>query len=283
MDIYHIPDVRENYYKLNVVFDTVDSMGANFINSVLEESGKILQELMISQSSFSAEEQSLDIIMAILSNFTPECTVECHVKTPLENLDNVVKDWSGGKFAERFIAAVSLAEKDIYRAVTHNKGILNGIDSVVLATGNDFRAVEANIHAYASRNGRYTSLSEAEVKNGIFSFRLVVPLALGTVGGLTRLHPMAEHSLEILEWPSARELMQITVAAGLASNFSAIRSLISTGIQAGHMKLHLNNMLAQFNATQKEAGEVKEYFQGKAVSYHEVNLYLQRLREMHHE
>ncbi|MDC6705922.1 hydroxymethylglutaryl-CoA reductase, partial [Leclercia adecarboxylata] len=136
--------------------------------------------------------------------------------------------------------------------VTHNKGIMNGVDAVVLATGNDFRAVEAGIHAYASRNGQYSSLSHAKIENGIFSFWLEIPLALGTVGGLTSLHPLVKLALEMLEKPSAQELMQIVAVAGLAQNFAALRSLTTTGIQDGHMKMHLNNILNQFDATEEE-------------------------------
>lgn len=283
MDMSYLPDVLENYYQMNVVFDTVDSMGANFINSVLEETGKVFQELIASHSSFSDEGKKMDVIMAILSNYTPECTVECRVETSVKQLDDGVKGWSGEKFAERFIVAVTLADKNIYRAVTHNKGILNGVDSIVLATGNDFRAVEANIHAFASRNGKYSSLSKTKVGNGIFSFQLEIPLALGTVGGLTSLHPMAEHSLELLGRPSAEELMEITAAVGLANHFSALRSLISTGIQSGHMKLHLNNIMAQLKTTGKESEEIRNYFKGKIVSYYKVNCYLQQLRKTHHE
>ena len=129
---------------------------------------------------------------------------------------------------------------------------MNGIDAVVFATGNDFRAVEAGIHAYASRNGSYSSLSHATIENGIFTFWLEVPLALGTVGGLTSLHPLVKFSLEMLENPSAQELMQIVAVAGLAQNFAALRSLTTTGIQEGHMKMHFNNILNQFEANEEE-------------------------------
>ena len=129
---------------------------------------------------------------------------------------------------------------------------MNGIDAVVLATGNDFRAIEAGAHAYASRSGEYTSLSHCEIKNDIFKFWIEIPLAIGTVGGLTALHPMAKLSLEMLQKPSARTLMQIMASAGLAQNFAALRALTTKGIQHGHMKMHLQNILNQFEANEEE-------------------------------
>lgn len=155
-------------------------------------------------------------------------------------------------FAEKFVQAVNIAKVEPYRAVTHNKGIMNGIDAVVLATGNDFRAVEAGVHAYAAKEGQYSSLTHAKIENGIFKFWIEVPLALGTVGGLTSLHPLVKLALEILQNPTAKELMQIVAVAGLAQNFAAVRSLVTTGIQKGHMKMHLLNMLNQMGATETE-------------------------------
>lgn len=129
---------------------------------------------------------------------------------------------------------------------------MNGIDAVVLATGNDFRAVEAGIHAYAARDGQYRSLTQASIENGIFRFWIEIPLALGTVGGLTSLHPLVKIALEILDKPSAKELMQLVAVAGLAQNFAALRSLITSGIQKGHMKMHLFNILNQLGATEEQ-------------------------------
>jgi hydroxymethylglutaryl-CoA reductase len=156
---------------------------------------------------------------------------------------------------------------------------MNGIDAVVLATGNDFRAVEAGIHAYASKSGQYTSLSDAKIENGIFSFWLEIPLALGTVGGLTSLHPLVKFNLEMLEKPSARELMQIVAVAGLAQNFAALRSLTTTGIQAGHMKMHLNNILNQFQATDIERIAIKKHFNDNEVSHSAVVEFIENLRK----
>lgn len=251
------------YYQLEAKFETCDSMGANFINSVLEEFAKILK-LKIEESDLT--DKDIQIVLSILSNYTPECLVRCEVSCPVENL-NDDKDIEPKEFADKFLRAIRIAEIEPYRAVTHNKGIMNGIDSVVLATGNDFRAVEACAHAYASRSGKYTSLTHAEVKDGMFRFWIDVPLSLGTVGGITTLHPMVKFSHELLGKPNATELMEITAAAGLAQNFSAIRSLVTTGIQKGHMKMHLLNILNQLEATEEEKATIIEYFKDKVPSY----------------
>jgi hydroxymethylglutaryl-CoA reductase len=157
---------------------------------------------------------------------------------------------------------------------------MNGIDAVVLATGNDFRAVEAGIHAYAARDGRYRSLSSAKIENGIFSFWIEIPLALGTVGGLTSLHPLVKFSLTMLENPSAKELMQIVAVAGLAQNFAALRSLTTTGIQEGHMKMHLNNILNQLEATADERNLVRDHFKENVVSHAAVVSFVENLRNV---
>ena len=156
---------------------------------------------------------------------------------------------------------------------------MNGIDAVVLATGNDFRAVEAGAHAYASRSGQYKSLSHCEIKNGIFRFWIEVPLALGTVGGLTALHPMAKLSLEMLQKPSAKTLMQIMAAAGLAQNFAALRALTTKGIQEGHMKMHLQNILNQFHLNDQEKQLVTAYFDNKTVTHSAVVEKIKALRK----
>ena len=181
-------------------------------------------------------------------------------------------------FANKFVRAVKIAEVDKYRAVTHNKGIMNGIDSVVIATGNDFRAIESAAHAYASKSGTYKSLTNASVENNIFKFSIEIPLALGTVGGLTKLHPLANLALEILDKPNSKDLMKITAVAGLAQNFAAIKSLITTGIQHGHMKMHLINILNQHRASDIEKEKAIEYFKTNTVSHLEVDLFINKLR-----
>ena len=155
---------------------------------------------------------------------------------------------------------------------------MNGIDAVVLATGNDFRAVEAGVHAYAARNGQYRSLTKAEVDGNQFRFFLEIPLALGTVGGLTSLHPLVKLSLEILQHPSAEELMKIVAVAGLAQNFAALRSLVTVGIQKGHMKMHLLNILNQMGASDVEKEALVDYFKTHTVSHNEVVKALEEYR-----
>ena len=266
-----------NYFQLHATFDTRDSMGANFINSCLEQFAKTLKEEAQVHDLFSDEEKDIEVVMSILSNYVPNCIVRAEVSCPVEDL--VEKHIPNPKaFAERFVRAVQIAEVEPFRAATHNKGIMNGIDAVVLATGNDFRAVEAGVHAYASRNENYSSLSHAKIENSIFSFWLEVPLALGTVGGLTSLHPLVKLSLEMLENPSAEELMQIVAVAGLAQNFAALRSLTTTGIQDGHMKMHLNNILNQFDANEEERNSIRKHFKHHVVSHSAVVEYIETLR-----
>lgn len=266
-------EALENYYQLHATFQTKDSMGANFINSCLEQFAKTLKN---KSEEFGIN--SIQIVMSILSNFVPNCVVRAEVSCPVSEL-NEDKNITSSEFAEKFLTAVKIAEVEPYRAVTHNKGIMNGIDAVVLATGNDFRAVEAGIHAYASKDGKYTSLSHAKIENGIFTFWLDVPLALGTVGGLTNLHPLVKFSLEMLGNPSATELMEIVAVAGLAQNFAALRSLTTSGIQQGHMKMHLNNILNQHQATKEEKQVVIAHFENKTASHNLVVDFLESLRK----
>jgi hydroxymethylglutaryl-CoA reductase len=261
-----------NYYQLHATFQTKDSMGANFINSCLEQFAKTFKN---KSEEFGI--QSIQIVMSILSNFVPNCVVRAEVSCPISEL-NEDANITSNEFAEKFLTAVKIAEVEPYRAVTHNKGIMNGIDAVVLATGNDFRAVEAGVHAFASKNGSYTSLSHAKIENGIFTFWLEVPLALGTVGGLTNLHPLVKFSLEMLGNPSATELMEIVAVAGLAQNFAALRSLTTSGIQQGHMKMHLNNILNQHQATKEEKQLVLAHFENKTASHNLVVDFLESLR-----
>ncbi|MDY0780700.1 hydroxymethylglutaryl-CoA reductase, degradative [Tenacibaculum sp. IB213877] len=256
-------DKLDNYYQLHVTFETKDSMGANFINSCLEAIAK------------KFEKEDIEIVMSILSNYVPECLVKAEVSCKVEDLGGKHPE----KFAHKFEQAVKIAEIEPYRAVTHNKGIMNGIDAVVLATGNDFRAIEAGAHAYACKNGSYSSLTHCEVKDGIFRFWIEIPLALGTVGGLTALHPMAKLSLDMMQKPSARTLMQIIAAAGLAQNFAALKALTTKGIQHGHMKMHLQNILNQHHATEQEKEEVVKYFEKRTVSHSAVVEKLNSLRK----
>ncbi|MCF6297240.1 MAG: hydroxymethylglutaryl-CoA reductase, degradative [Flavobacteriaceae bacterium] len=252
----------DNYYQLHITFETADSMGANFINSCLETIANAFKN------------EQIKIIMSILSNYVPECLVRAEVTCDIK--DFFEKD--AEHYAQKFIQAVQIANIEPYRAVTHNKGIMNGIDAVVLATGNDFRAVAAGAHAYASRSGKYKSLTNAKIENGKFYFWIEIPLSLGTVGGLTSLHPLAKLSLEILQQPTAKELMQIIAVAGLAQNFAALKALTTTGIQQGHMKMHLMNILNQLEANVNEKEIIVEKFQGKTISHNAISQALHNLR-----
>lgn len=257
-------DELANYYQLESTFDTCDSMGANFINTCLEQFATTLKAIM-QKANDGTPDENLEIVMCILSNYTPECLVRSEVSCPIEQLvDNGVE---AEEFVRKFKQAVRIAEIEPYRATTHNKGIMNGIDAVVLATGNDFRAIEAACHTYASHTGKYQSLTHCSVEDGIFKFWIEVPLALGTVGGLTTLHPMVKFSLQLLGKPNAQELMGIVASSGLAQNFAALRALVTTGIQKGHMKMHLLNILNQLEATDEEKEEIVNYFKDNVVSH----------------
>ena len=264
----------ENYYQLHCTFETLDAMGANFINSCLEQIAETFTRE--AENYFSAEEEP-EVVMSILSNYVPQCLVRAEVNCPVEDL--LPNKADAEKFAHKFVEAVKIAKIEPYRAVTHNKGIMNGIDAVVLATGNDFRAIEACAHAYAAKDGSYSSLTDASVENGVFKFWMEIPLALGTVGGLTSLHPLVKLALEMLQKPSAKELMKIVAVAGLAQNFAALRSLTTVGIQQGHMKMHLMNILNQFEANENERQQVIEHFKSNTVSHSAVVEIIEALRD----
>ena len=261
----------DSYYQIFVKFTTIDSMGANFINTCLEKITEIFKSFIEEKQFLDKNDEKIDFIMSILSNYTPNCLVKSNVECKVEDLElnNELK-------VDNFIRAVKISKIDTFRAVTHNKGIMNGIDSVVIATGNDFRSVEAGIHAYASRNGNYSGLSNAYIKKGFFHFELTIPISIGTVGGLTKLHPLVNWAHNLLGNPTAETLMQIIAAAGLAQNFAAIKSLVTTGIQKGHMKMHLLNILNQLGANQIQKNDAIKYFKKKYVSHKNVREFLNK-------
>jgi hydroxymethylglutaryl-CoA reductase len=280
IELISFETVEPEYYQLRASFETCDSMGANFINSVLERFAGALEDFFTDYAGLSDLERDAEVVMSILSNYTPNCLVKAWVECPIDSFADLARSqgMDASTLAHRFARAVRIAQIDPYRATTHNKGIYNGIDAVVLATGNDFRAIEACGHTYAGRDGQYRSLSSCTVKDGIFRFELEITLALGTVGGLTSLHPLARRSLEILGNPSARELMCITAAVGLAQNFGAVRSLITTGIQQGHMKMHLTNILNHLGANAEEAASAQHFFQNQTVSFSAARSFLTEIR-----
>ena len=207
-------------------FDTRDAMGANAINTALEHISPMLEDISGGR-----------VNLRILSNLSDKRMARAAANVPLEVL--ATSDLSGESVAAAIVEASVLAEIDPYRAATHNKGIMNGIDALMVATGNDWRAVEAGAHAYAARNGKYSSLTKwRKDERGNLTGQIELPLAVGIVGGATRVHHGARAALKILGVESARELAQVAAAVGLAQNFAALRALATEGIQRGHMRMH---------------------------------------------
>ena len=266
----------EGFYQLHGTFETGDAMGANFINTCLETFANTLEKEAATYPVFTESNQFPEVVMSILSNYVPECTVRASVSCKVSDLTQ--KDISGEEFATKFVRAIDIAKTEPRRAVTHNKGAMNGVDAVVVATGNDFRAVEAGVHAYAARNGKYTSLTDAKIEGDTFHFWIEIPLSVGTVGGLTRLHPLVKVAFKILQKPNAKELMKIIAVSGLAQNFAALRSLTTTGIQKGHMKMHLMNILNQLEATQEEKEQTLAHFTKHTVTHSTVVTFVNQLR-----
>ncbi len=267
LEIKDMSHKLENYFQVIAKFETCDAMGANYINTCLETIGEQFQSFVSNEKSFSVSEKEIEINMCILSNFTPECIVRAWVECPIKDLDSSGLNMDALEFAKKFKRAVDITKVDEFRATTHNKGLFNGVDSVALATGNDFRAIEACGHAYAARNGQYQGLSHVELTDTHFKFTVDLPLALGTVGGLTTLHPLVKVSFDMLGNPNAKTLMSIMVSTGLAQNFAAIKSLVTTGIQKGHMKMHLLNILHSLGASEEEKLIVRDHFSNRSVSY----------------
>ena len=262
-----------NYFQLSISFNTIDSMGANYINSCLEIITKKMIEEIESSNDLSEQEKDINIIMSILSNSTPNCIVEARAECKIDEIGNI-NGLSCNEFAEKYFHAVEISKIDTGRAVTNNKGIMNGIDSVLIATGNDFRAVEASVHSYACKDGKYKGLSECSIDNDIFSIKLKLPIAIGTVGGIIDLHPLVKLSNKILGKPNSSSLMEIVAVAGLAQNFGAIKSLITTGIQKGHMKMHLINLLKKYNASEDQINNAIDYFKEKEINNKAVQDFL---------
>ena len=212
----------DHYYLFGFSIETGDEMGADFINAFLDKTAGEFKKY-----AEQHETGKLEILMAVLSNYTPGSFVKMKVECPVDALGELHASLDGSQFAERFKRAVEVGEHSVSRAVTNNKGIMNAIDAVLMATGNDFRAVEAGSHAFSINKGRPASLTDCVVSDDTFTFRITIPIALGIENEMTRLHTLASKSLEILGQPSVKELMKITAAAGLASSFSGVTSLIT--------------------------------------------------------
>ena len=266
----------KGFYQLHCTFETLDAMGANFINTCLEKFAHTIEREAKTFKAFISSQTYPEVVMSILSNYTPECVVRASVSCHVDLLTQ--KDMEGYVFAQKIVRAIAIAKATPRRAVTHNKGIMNGIDAVILATGNDFRAVEAAVHAYASKDGQYSSLTHGSIENDIFTMWIEIPLALGTVGGLTSLHPLVGFAFDLLQKPNATKLMQLVAVAGLAQNFAALRSLVTTGIQKGHMKMHLMNILNGIQATDTEKASAVDHFTAKQISHSAVISFVEQLR-----
>ena len=237
---------------VHLLFDTRDAMGANTVNTAAETIAPLIEQLTGGR-----------VNLRILSNLADHRTARAEARIPVEVLAR--GQFSGSEVARSIFEAWAFAAADPYRAATHNKGILNGIDAVVLATGNDWRAVEAGAHAYAVRHGRYTSLTDWSLVKADASTEpthlkgvLEMPMAVGTVGGATKAHPIARTALKILGNPDARTLAEIMVAVGLAQNFAAIRALATEGIQRGHMRLHARQVALAAGAQGAQVQEIAD-------------------------
>ena len=231
---------------VHLLYDTRDAMGANSVNTALELMAPRIAELTGGRT-----------LLRILSNLSDQRTATARGVIPAAAL--AVEGISGAEAAQRIAEANAFAVVDPYRAATHNKGIMNGIDAVVVATGNDWRAIEAGAHAYAARNGRYTSLTDWHVnENGDLYGEITLPMAVGTVGGATKVHPTAKVAMKILNVGSAQELAQVLACVGLAQNLAAIKALSTVGIQQGHMRLHARQVATAAGATPEQVPEVTE-------------------------
>ncbi len=235
---------KENTVVVHLAVDVRDAMGANTVNTMCETIAPIIEKLTGCETN-----------LRILSNLADRRLIRAEVSFDFETLEK--EYMSGKKVAERVVDAYEFAVADIYRASTHNKGVMNGMDAVCIATGNDFRALEAGVHSYAALGG-YGPVTTWWIDEGKLNGKIKVPVAVGTVGGITSVHPLAEISLKILGVDSARELAGVMASVGLLQNFAALRALATEGIQKGHMKLHAKNIAKQAGAEGKEIEKAAE-------------------------
>ena len=231
---------KEQFYIFYVSVDTQEAMGANMLNTILESLVSPIEALTCGES-----------IMAILSNLAINSVVTAKCVLSARILET--RTTKGEEVINRIVLASEFSKADLYRATTHNKGIMNGIDSVVIATGNDWRAIEAGAHAFASLSGRYQPLTNwTKDENGNLVGTITLPLPVGTVGGSIAIHPGAQFAHELLGHPSAVELAGIIASIGLAQNLAAVRALVTDGIQKGHMRLQAKSLGLAVGATQDE-------------------------------
>jgi hydroxymethylglutaryl-CoA reductase len=231
---------------VHLVVDVRDAMGANAVNTMAERLAKRISELAGGR-----------VRLRILSNLADRRLVTARGRVPFDALGS--HGQSGEQVAQGIVEASAFAERDPYRAATHNKGIMNGIDALLLAAGQDFRAVEAGAHAYAARNGRYSALSRWRTKDASLVGELTMPMAVGTVGGVVRVHPTVKVALKVMKISTAADLAGLAVGVGLAQNLGALRALAVEGIQKGHMRLHARNLAMSMGATAEEVGAVVDW------------------------
>jgi len=250
---------------IHLIYDVRDAMGANAVNTACERLAPRLEAITGGR-----------VHLRILSNLADRRLARVRCTIPVKELafgakvgsgDSDGRSYTGEEVRDGVIAAYTFAEADPYRAATHNKGIMNGVDAVVIATGNDWRAIEAGAHAYAARSGRYTSLSTwGRDPDGNLTGTLEMPMAVGIIGGATKVHPAAQAALKLMGVKTASELAEIIVAVGLAQNMAALRALATEGIQRGHMSLHARQVAVAAGATGAMIEEVaRQMVQDKVV------------------
>ncbi len=257
----------EGFVSVDFKVDVKDAMGANIVNAILEGVANLFRTWFPEQK----------ILFSILSNYATESLVKVNCEIPVERLS---KENNGQEVAEKIQAASRFSKVDPYRAATHNKGIMNGINAVVLATGNDTRAVASGIHAYASKEGSYQGLAEWYVKDGLLFGSLELPLPVATVGGAVKVLPKAQAALELLEITEAKELAQVMAAVGLAQNLAALRALVSEGIQQGHMSLQVRALAMTVGAKDEEITILSEKLrQEKVMNQERAEKLLREIRQ----
>lgn len=252
LDVRIINEDGSKYTKMLVVHiyvNTCDAMGANIINTMAESLAPVVEHLTEGK-----------VYLRILSNFADQCLAKATCVIPPHLLET--DSFTGEEVRDGVVLAYEFAASDPYRAVTHNKGIMNGIDAVLLATGNDWRAVEAGVHAYAAKSGQYRSLSRwTKDEEGNLVGELKLPVSVGSVGGTLSIHPGAQFAYRLLGQPNANELSRILVAVGLAQNLSAVRALVTEGIQKGHMSLQARSLAIRVGATGENIERVAQLLQ----------------------
>jgi hydroxymethylglutaryl-CoA reductase len=251
---------------VHLAVDVRDAMGANAVNTMVETLGPLVADLAKGE-----------LLLRIITNFCDQSLVRARFEIKVDCLQ--WKQFSGRQVAERLVKAYHFADADPYRATTHNKGIMNGIDGILIATGNDWRAVEAGCHAYAARSGRYRSLSRYHIEGDKLVGEIELPIAVGLVGGVTKLHPGAAIVLKLLGVKHRSELAEVVASAGLLQNFAAMRALVTAGIQKGHMSLHARNVACFAGADGELAVKVAEQMEKEGrVSFDRAKQIIEQLR-----